>query len=172
MKIKSLILSFSLGIMTSAIGARWISTAQDAPVASAPAAGSKEKLNDIRKLMVVTGAGDMGKQVMKQMVDSFKKSAPGMPNEFFDRLVESVDTDELVNLTIPIYDKYLSHEDIKGMTQFYESPTGKNVIKALPKIAQESMQAGQKWGMELSRKLMAEIEREREKEAEKDGEKK
>ena len=115
------------------------------------------KIADIKKLMMMTGAGDMGTQMAGQMVESFKMSNPKVPNEFWEKVKIEVDTSVLLELNIPIYDKYLSHEEIKATIAFYETPVGKKLIEVLPNVADESYQVGQKWGMELGAKVAKEL---------------
>jgi hypothetical protein len=51
---------------------------------------------------------------------------------------------------VPIYDQYLTHEDIKGLVAFYESPLGAKLLSVMPQMSQESMLAGQTWGREFA----------------------
>lgn len=55
---------------------------------------------------------------------------------------------------MPVYQKYLSQEDIEVMNAFYNSSTGKKLVKIQPAIMQESMQLGQQWGKDVARKIM------------------
>lgn len=50
--------------------------------------------------------------------------------------------------------KYYTHDDIKKMIEFYNSPVGKKIQTTTPKIVPDQMQAGQEWGMELQGILM------------------
>lgn len=50
--------------------------------------------------------------------------------------------------------KYYTHDDIKKMIEFYNSPVGKKIQETTPKIVTDQMQAGQEWGMELQGILM------------------
>ncbi len=50
--------------------------------------------------------------------------------------------------------KHYTHEDIKKMIEFYNSPVGKKIQEVTPKIVTDQMQAGQEWGMELQGLLM------------------
>ena len=115
---------------------------------------SAEKRKDIKRLMVLTGAGDIGIQVMNQMVASFKQSLPQVPAAFWDDFKEEINPDALIDLCIPIYDKHLSHGDIREMIRFYQTPAGKRIVKALPLITQESMIVGQMWGQDIARKAV------------------
>ena len=56
---------------------------------------------------------------------------------------------------IPIYDKYFTHNDIRSLIRFYDSPIGRKFIKMQPYILTESMQAGTKWSEDTLLKLDA-----------------
>ena len=79
---------------------------------------------DIRKLLVVTGAGKMGVQVMQQMLNSIKIQNPNIPSDYFDKLMQEADANELIEISIPSYDKHMTHDDIKELLKFYKSPIG------------------------------------------------
>jgi hypothetical protein len=51
----------------------------------------------------------------------------------------------------------LTHDDIKELIH-HESPTGKKCVAVLPKITQESMVVGEKWGRELAMKVMTKLQ--------------
>ena len=55
----------------------------------------------------------------------------------------------------PIYKKYISHEDMKMMIQFFQSPAGKRMVEYQPKIVQESMQIGMSWGQDVARRVLS-----------------
>lgn len=50
--------------------------------------------------------------------------------------------------------KHYTHDDIKKMMEFYNSPIGKKIQEVTPKMTKEQMQAGQEWGMELQGIMM------------------
>lgn len=112
------------------------------------------KIDGIKKLLELTGAGQMGVQAAESMINSFKKTYPTVPEEFWEDFKKELKADDLVNMIIPIYDKYYSEADIKQLTDFYQTPVGKKVIASSPKIMQESMQAGQSWGQKIGGKIM------------------
>ncbi|MDR2728105.1 MAG: DUF2059 domain-containing protein [Chitinispirillales bacterium] len=64
---------------------------------------------------------------------------------------------DFVNVLIPVYDKYYTHDDIKQIIKFYETPTGKRMIKSVPLVTQESFTVGQKWGQELAQDVVSEL---------------
>ncbi len=114
----------------------------------------KEKL--ARELMVLTGAGDLGKQVIEGMTAQLGSNKEMKP--FLDKFVELADTDELVNLVIPLYVKAYDQETLEAAIEFYKSEAGRKLIAATPMLTQESMVIGQKWGMELAQKAQAALE--------------
>lgn len=114
----------------------------------------KAKRDDIRKLLFLTGAGNLGKQVMTQMIGQFKRQNANIPEAFWKEFSEGISTDDLIELTIPVYDKHLSHDDIKGLIKFYQSPVGKKLIQVQPLIVNDSMQIGARWGQEVAKKAI------------------
>ena len=58
---------------------------------------------------------------------------------------------------VPIYDQHLSHEDIKGLIVFYESPLGKKLLQVMPLMSQESMLAGQAWGRDFAESVQQKL---------------
>ena len=121
------------------------------PCAAAPATEAS-----VRELMAMTGAGDLGVQVMQQMMPGLKKLGPELPDAWWDEFMKGVDPDDLVALLVPIYQKHFSEEEIRETIRFYRSPTGRKVIQTLPMVMQESMAAGQQWGQKLARRVLDE----------------
>ena len=117
-----------------------------------------QKQKDIRKLLKITGSGELGTQVMGQMITNMKKAMPQVPEKFWSDFMKEVHTDELVDLIVPVYDRNLSQADVTELIRFYESPTGKKFVSVLPKITQESMGVGEKWGRDLALKVMAKLQ--------------
>ena len=121
------------------------------------AKGQTAKTKDIYKLMKLTGAADLGMQVMDQMMDAFSRNMPKVPANFWVEFRKEVDPKHLVDMVVPIYDKHLTHADIKALIQFYQSPVGKKLIKVLPQITQESMAAGEVWGRQVAERAVAKL---------------
>jgi uncharacterized protein len=125
------------------------------------AAEDSAKQKDIRRLLLLTGSDKLGEQVVDQMIAQFKNMAGSkIPAALWVKVREEVKVEELMNLIIPIYDKHLSHPDIKAIIKFYQSPAGKKFIAALPQITQESMSAGQEWGKQVAARIAARVQKE------------
>lgn len=140
----------AIGVIVVLGGA--VQAAEDAPKQET------QKQKDIRKLLTITGSGELGQQVMGQMMASFKKSMPQVPEKFWSDFMKEVHTSELVDLIVPVYDRNLTHDDVKELIRFYETPTGKKFVTVLPKITQESMGVGEKWGRDLAMRVMVKLQ--------------
>ena len=120
---------------------------------------TEAKRVDINKLIDMTGAIAIGKQmsdaIVTQMSRVIRDSRPDLPPGLFDILREEVNNiieENLPNLLskiVPVYHKYYTHQDIKGMLRFYQSPLGQKTIRVMPLLMQESMYLGQHWGQAL-----------------------
>jgi hypothetical protein len=49
--------------------------------------------------------------------------------------------DELIDVMIPVYQKHFTKGDMDALVAFYSSPTGEKMVKEMPAIMSESMQA-------------------------------
>lgn len=76
---------------------------------------------------------------------------------FLERFQSKLSLDELVELAIPVYDKYFSLEEIDGLTRFYQTPLGKKAISVLPQVLLETQSAGSKLGEQIGRQAMMEV---------------
>ena len=125
------------------------------------------KEDDIRHLLQITGAGDLAAQTMDAMEKSMRPLITNAlpPGDYREQLVELFfqkfrakrDAGQLVELIIPVYDKYYSDEEIKALTQFYETPVGRKMLTVLPKVSAESQAAGARWGQQAGRETMMEV---------------
>ena len=120
-------------------------------------AQEKEKLNDIRTLLEVTGAANLAMQVMNQLITSFKASSPEVPDSFWDKFIREVNPRDLVDLVVPIYDKYFTQQEIKDLLAFYKTPLGEKTITVTPLLMRESMAAGQLWGEKIGQRVILKL---------------
>src|SRR5690349_12352315 len=71
-----------------------------------------EKEKDIKKLINLTVGNDVGKRLIANIIESFKKTFPKVPNEYWEKLGNEINLDEFSEKLIPLYDKNFSLEDI------------------------------------------------------------
>ena len=115
---------------------------------------SSEQLT--RKLLEMTGAAELGKQVAEGMIESFRKMS-SLPPGFVDRFKQNIQTDSLLEVIVPIYMKHYDRETIIAAIRFYGSVHGQRIVKTLPAVTAESMEAGKAWGAELARKTLKDL---------------
>jgi len=146
--------------------------AQEKSAAPAKPAGKvdPEKEAQIRELMDVTGAKDLGQQLIRAGLEQFRSSVeesqPNNPRakQFMDafaaKFQKHFDPTSLNEQMIPIYDRYLSTEDVKGLLDYYRSPLGQRMLKALPELSRESQATGFALGQKAAQETMEELKAE------------
>jgi len=151
---------------TATIEEKSAHSAQD--TAAKPATSvSPEKESAIRKLFEVSGIRESMQQMLGGSIETVRPTMRRMlpPGEYQEKLVDlfverfsqKMKVDHLVELVIPIYDKYFSIEDIEGLTKFYETPAGKKALSKLTQVMMECQTAGAKFGEQAGRLAMAEV---------------
>jgi hypothetical protein len=153
---------------------------QTPPPQSAPASGSNSasegqskidpaKEADIHRLLDLAGTKTIVTQSMEGMEKNIKpvitNSLP--PGDYRAKLVDlffekfedhlKIEIQQLLESAVPLYDKYFSHEDVKGLIQFYGTPLGQKALSVLPKLSMEMQGEGMKLGEKLGRQSMLEV---------------
>jgi hypothetical protein len=174
MKILFGVASFLL-LVPAALRAQTAAAPQGPPPQSAPSpavSNEQKKIDpakeaDIRKLLEVTNASALMEQSIENMEKNIKPMmAKALPEGdyreklvdlFFERFHSKLDVQKLLDLAVPLYDKYLSDAEIKGLIQFYQTPLGQKALKVLPQLTAELADAGRKMGETIGRESMMEI---------------
>jgi len=76
---------------------------------------------------------------------------------FFQKFQSKLRVEQLLELTIPVYDKYFSKEEIEGLIRFYQTPLGQKALSVLPQTLVEVQTASMKLGEKLGREAMVEV---------------
>lgn len=130
------------------------------PARAFPEELSAQKRADIEKLLEMTGALALGRQMsdffVTRFTEALRQTRPDIPQQVLDVLPEEVDAvvsanmDDLKAGVIPIYHKHFTGRDIEEMIGFYSTPLGQKTIRLLPVLMSESMQFGEQWGRSLA----------------------
>ena len=146
-------------MVVDAIAAAGKEPAQKATAQASPQIDTERaaKRSEIRKLIELTGAANISADALQKMIEPLKASYPQVPEEFWNTFIHEVHSDELIDLVIPIYDKYYTRDEIRELTQFYQSPVGQKTIKVLPKLSAEAIDAGQEWGRMVADRAMRKL---------------
>jgi hypothetical protein len=125
---------------------------QPAPTPTDPPATK----DDIQKLFEVMQIHQQMRQVMDSMMkqqgimvrETLKKRYPqtsaeqlGRVDRMMQDFVKNMPMDAMLDDMIPIYQKHFSKTDIDAMSTFYASPTGQKMMREMPVLTTESMQA-------------------------------
>jgi uncharacterized protein len=124
---------------------------------------------DIHRLLDLSGT----KAAMAQILEGMEKNIRPMmmnslpPGDYRTSLVDlffekfqahsKTEIQHLLDSAVPLYDKYFSDEDIKGLIQFYQTPLGVKALSVLPKLSVEMQGEGMKLGEKLGRQSMLEV---------------
>jgi hypothetical protein len=130
---------------------------QAAAVAGAGAEVSASP-DDIRKMFDVMRIRDQMKLVMEQMYqqmramerDQIKNQRPNATDDDFAKLdaiseqvLKGMSVEGLLDDMIPVYQKHLSKADVDAMIGFYSTTTGQKILREMPAMTTEGMQAMQ-----------------------------
>jgi hypothetical protein len=139
--------------------------AQTRPAARAPAAAVRSKHQDTEKLMELVGTRLILRQLFDQDIDAqiaaMRRARPDVPGDFWDEFTtefkRQASPDELMKVILPIYDQHFTHQEIRQLIAFYESPLGRKISTTLPEIQRESQEAGRVWGEQLGDRMNAKL---------------
>ncbi len=116
----------------------------------------EEYRSTLKKMLMVSGSEESYKMAVQQMFVMFKQQyadvAPEAWIEFEDEFLNT-SLDDLVDMMVPVYKKYLTLEDLEGIIRFYESPVGIKFARNTPHIMKESMLVGQQWGLKMGQEF-------------------
>lgn len=136
------------------------------PVYASAESSQPASKESIQTLMQTTGAENMAKQMASQIIPMLKKLVPEAPESFWEDFFKEINAEQINELIIPIYQKYLTEQDIKAINAFYQSPAGQKLIRVQPQISKESMVAGQLWGQQIAEKVITKYKQQQEQQRE------
>jgi tetratricopeptide (TPR) repeat protein len=131
---------------------------------------TQQKINAIKELMSITGSTQLaeivGKAVFQRMANFVQETNPEIDPRALQIIEEELtslmreETGEkgsFQQVVYPIYNKYLTLDEIREIIRFYKTPSGKKMISVLPNMMQESMQAIQPWANSLMPRLQQRV---------------
>jgi len=111
---------------------------------------------DVHRYFEVVHTHDMLNQMidamakpMHQMVhDMYTKDQDKLPPDFeekmngiMDGMFKDIPWDQIIDAMIPAYQKHLTKGDLDAMTAFYSTPSGQKILKEMPAMTADAMQA-------------------------------
>jgi len=124
--------------------------------------------NDIVRLLDMTGSGKLALQVgtaaANQIIDQIRAENPKVTENMITAVKDEISKlmaekmPSFMGQIVKVYAKYFSHEEIKGLIAFYQTPLGQKTIRSLPQVVNESMLIGKAWAEGLEPELTRRIE--------------
>jgi len=116
---------------------------------------------DVAQMMELTGVrarmqqmwANMAQQMAVTAADAYRLKHPDATPLQLRQIAEStgrymqdvttkiLSVDEVLDVMVPIYQRHFTHSDVQSIIEFYMSPTGHKVLKEMPAMMTESMQA-------------------------------
>lgn len=104
---------------------------------------------DVQKVLQLTGSSAQAEVAKKQIVTMVPDAKKAEFVKEFDALVP----DYLASLEKYYMETY-THEEVKQMIKFYETPVGKKITANAGGLAEATTKAAQEWGMKLQNLIM------------------
>ena len=108
----------------------------------------------IREYFALTGALRTMRELMSKMIAAQRiTGAPYYPSAFWDDMQAEFLKIDLADKLIPIYQQFLSTEDMAEIISFYRSPAGKRILATQLPITQQSQTIFRELGREIGEKV-------------------
>lgn len=104
---------------------------------------------DVEKVIEMSGANTTMDAVKKQVLGMIPESKQAEFLKEFDVVMNSINDEQVKNF-MEVY----SHDDIKEMIKFYDTPTGKKIKEKAGILAEKNMAMQQTIGMQLQGIMM------------------
>jgi uncharacterized protein len=143
MKSRTAIVSLLIGMLVSPLCAQ---TAADSPA-------TRDEILALFNLMhvreqVKPAMEFVARQQRAIIHDNLKRQTPRISPEnlakldqFTADIMKELPVDGMLEDMIPVYQKHLTRSDVDAMSAFYSSPTGQKLLREMPAMTTESMQA-------------------------------
>ena len=93
-----------------------------------------------------------GQQAVTLATDAYQQKHPDatplelrkiaeMMGNYWQTAIQSFSTEEIIEAVIPVYQRHLTHADVQSIVEFYQSSAGQKLLKEMPAMMSESMQA-------------------------------
>ena len=127
---------------------------------SIQAQGKSDYLEMLNELLEVTGSTTTTDLFMVKLIEAAKMEYPDVEEDDWKNLELVVHNSRLEyreKKLVPLYQKYLSSEDLEELIKFYHTPVGQKYAKVVPQLSLEANRAGMEWGEQLAKTLEKEI---------------
>jgi uncharacterized protein len=104
---------------------------------------------DVKKLLEISGSVGQMQAVKNQIVTMIAVEKQADFNKDFDASLAP-----LLKAQEDFYTKEFTHDEIKQMIKFYESPVGKKYVSKMQSMDEAITEVSQEWGMQIEQLVM------------------
>jgi len=104
---------------------------------------------DVLKVLKASGSGAQMELAKEEVMASIPEESRADFSKDFDASLPS-----LYDKMVKVYMETFTHDEVKQMLKFYDSPVGKKITEKAGELTKKNMAAGQEWGMELQGLMM------------------
>lgn len=108
---------------------------------------------DVIKVLKASGSGAQMELAKEEVMEVIPEEKRADFSKDFDASLPA-----LYDKMAKIYMEAFTHDEVKQMLKFYDSPVGKKVTEKAGELASKNMAAGQEWGAELQGLMMKYME--------------
>jgi hypothetical protein len=105
---------------------------------------------------------DIAEQMIREKIPDITPAQKKQFEEMIDDVMQTAlgpaAMKEMLEATIPVYQKHLSKADLEAMIAFYSSPTGQKILQEQPAMVQESMEASAGIQQRIARSMFQKID--------------
>ena len=103
-------------------------------------------------------AEQMIREKMHDITAAQKKQFEEMMDDVMQAALGPAAIKEMLEATIPVYQKHLTKADLDAMVAFYSSPAGQKILHEQPAMVQESMEASAGIQQRIARSMFQKID--------------
>jgi len=119
---------------------------------------AQDKSSDVRKLIGLMQSDEMISGMLNSMTAAFSHGRSAELREFIVTETKAM-LKRMEDEMVSIYSRHFTHEEVKDLIKFYESPLGRKFIEVTPALQNELMNAMMtKYMPEFQEKLMQKMD--------------
>lgn len=116
----------------------------------------KDKDRDIRRVLAMVLPKERINQTLSEVLEALRQiTRPQVPDKVWQDVIEElhIDSELILQSYVRIYDFYYTHDEVRQLLKFYESPLGRKLVRNAVLIELESSAHGQRIGRELIQRV-------------------
>lgn len=117
------------------------------------------KKADIIALEKVIGNYDLAKDIINYTMNHFKTLASNVDSTYWKNFDNKFDPMELLEMNVPVFDRYFTHAEIKELLKFFSSPLGIKWNYSLPGMANELEVSNSRFEGSIREKLIDKLKK-------------